>query len=645
MPRNYKRKTEKAKWSEEQFRCAIAAIEGGRKIREVGRAFGIHEATLRTRMKAGNIGPSKLGRNPVFTEEQETELAAYVSTMAKVFFGVTCIQLRRLAYDFAEANNIKNNFDKSARLAGKDWLRLFLKRRGNLSLRKPEGTSLNRINAFNKDEVALYFRNLEEVFSKHKFQEDRIYNVDETGINTVQKPERILATKGCKQVGGVTSWERGKNVTVICCCSAAGSYIPPMFIYPRQRMSPLLSKGGPIGAIYGCSPNGWSNEDLFYEWLKHFGKHAKPSVTDPVLLLLDNHGSHISMDIYEYCRKNGIVMVTIPPHTSHRLQPLDLSFFSSLKSAFNRECDLYMKTHVNERITPYELSELFNKAYLKVATLDKAQSGFRSGGVCPLNPEKFQECDFAPSASFTNICLVDENDATDDQASKEMTEANAIEEEVTIRHRQQIPGSSKEDVPILCDLQLPVTPPKKDTSTETRTVPVLVTDISPIPKITIPKPKRQRGQSTILTATPEKAKLERSLKIKKENLLKKQMKEEKTKNKIEDKKLIKKVTLKKTVQKAKKSKQALKRKLKWKEESSSDEYNNIDAKKLCDDDEFADLDPISTYGSDVCLVCSEFGRDGEVWFRCVICSNWSHEECSGWDTPVNYTCDMCLSKQ
>lgn len=45
--------------------------------------------------------------------------------------------------------------------------------------------------------------------------------------------------------------------------SASGSYIPSMFIYPRQRMSAQLSKDGPDEAIYHCSKNGWTNENLF----------------------------------------------------------------------------------------------------------------------------------------------------------------------------------------------------------------------------------------------------------------------------------------------------------------------------------------------------------------------------------------------
>lgn len=90
----------------------------------------------------------------------------------------------------------------------------------------------------------MFYKNLDTVFTKHKFGPNRIYNMDETGITTVQKPGKILASQSQKQVGGITSWEKGKNVNV-CAMNAAGGYVPPLFIFPRKRMSTLLQRGGP----------------------------------------------------------------------------------------------------------------------------------------------------------------------------------------------------------------------------------------------------------------------------------------------------------------------------------------------------------------------------------------------------------------
>lgn len=618
MPRKYERQTEKGKWTEETLKQAIAAIKSGRKIREVSRAFGIHEATLRTKIKSGQVGPPRLGRKTVFNEVQEKELADHIIKLALLFHGLNGRQVRRLAFEYADANGVVHNFDNEAKMAGRDWLTSFKKRHQGISLREPEPTSINRITAFNEEDVKKYFENLNSLLKKYNFTENRIYNVDESGITTVHKPGKILGPKGVKQIGATVSWERGKNITIICAFSAVGHCIPPMVIYPRQRISDQLKKGGPIGAVYGCSKNGWSNEELFLEWLKHLANYTKPSSQDPILLILDNHSSHISIEIFEYCRKHGIVMVTIPPHTSHRLQPLDLTFFGPLKAAFNRECELYLRAHVMERITPYDLAELLNGAFKKVATLDNAISGFRAAGIQPYNPDKFGEQDFAPAKQFLPIEL---EELEMDQAENS-NKSDSHQHRKLIRENDQIAGSSTSNVPLRVQ--------------ENCTKPVKVTDISPLPK---PQPKRMKVSnrkqcSTILTATPEKDKLI-AAKIKKESRIS-------TLNKL-GKKMPKKTCVIKKLFLTNTGKCKQRKRRVYENSDNSECSEVVDVKDLCDDDELDDINPERV--EDVCLVCGEFGRDGEMWFRCVVCSLWSHEDCSGWDTAENYTCDHCLRKE
>lgn len=90
-------------------------------------------------------------------------------------------------------------------------------------------------------------------------------------------------------------------------------------------------------------------------------------------------------------------MVSLPPHTSDHLQPLDVTFFSPLKNALFREYDLHLSSTGHQKITEYDVAELLNKAFMKVATMEKAVSGFRTTGIFPLNPDKFTDADFEPS--------------------------------------------------------------------------------------------------------------------------------------------------------------------------------------------------------------------------------------------------------
>lgn len=414
MPNKYVRKTNIAGWTKETLQEALEAIDSGRKIREVSRSFGIHEATLRARRRKNNTSGPRLGRPSTFSAETETEMANHVLKLAKLFHGLTPVELRKIVFQYAETNGIRHEFNKDRQEAGKDWLKLFLKRNPQISLRKPEGTSVNRISAFNEKSVTIFFSNLATLLEKYKFAPSRMFNVDETGISTVQKPAKQLGPKGVKQFGSKISWERGKNVTAICAMSASGSFIPPLLIFPRKRMSPTLTKHGPVEGIYAVTDNGWSDQKCFLQWLEHFKLCVNSSPSNPVLLLLDNHYSHISLLIYNYCKDNGIVMLSIPPHTSHRLQPLDTSFFGPFKCAFNRECDNFLKTNKQEKITFSDLAEIFNNAYVKVATMEKAIAGFNSTGIYPFNPDKFTKEDFEPASQYLPPTVSDDLDSTNE---------------------------------------------------------------------------------------------------------------------------------------------------------------------------------------------------------------------------------------
>jgi hypothetical protein len=97
-------------------------------------------------------GPS-LGKKCIFNEEPESEIEKYVLFLENLFFGIMPTEPRRIANEFADRNGKKNTFSKECRLAGKNWLYGSVKRHPALSVRKPETTSINRVLAFNTEEV------------------------------------------------------------------------------------------------------------------------------------------------------------------------------------------------------------------------------------------------------------------------------------------------------------------------------------------------------------------------------------------------------------------------------------------------------------------------------------------------------------
>lgn len=141
----------------------------------------------------------------VFTEEEEKLLVHYIMKSADLQYRLTLREVRVLAYQFAKAN--KKKYDGSwerNQMAGKDWLKIFRKKYDEeLSLRKPDTTSLAQSTAFNRANVALTFKNFKAALGLQRNKNItayNIWNVDETGISTVHNPPKVLEKKGQKQV-------------------------------------------------------------------------------------------------------------------------------------------------------------------------------------------------------------------------------------------------------------------------------------------------------------------------------------------------------------------------------------------------------------------------------------------------------------
>ena len=170
------------------------------------------------------------------------------------------------------------------------------------------------------------------------------YNVDETGLITVQKPVKDVASHGVhshgvRKVAQMTSAERSTLITACCCVNAIGNSVPPFFIYPRVHFKQHMINSGPAGCVGVANMSGLMNSENFVIWLKHFIDHTRCSKERKVLLLLDNHESQVSATNLDTCKENGIVMVTLPLHCSHKLQPLNRSVFGLLKRYDNASCD------------------------------------------------------------------------------------------------------------------------------------------------------------------------------------------------------------------------------------------------------------------------------------------------------------------
>ena len=100
---------------------------------------------------------------------------------------------------------------------------------------------------------------------RYKFTPNDIWNVDETGVSTVQKPNKVVALKGVKQVGSITSSERGQMITICSAGNATGNLFLRCSCYQERSLRIISLEMGRMDA-WELQPRlvGWNQKLFFY---------------------------------------------------------------------------------------------------------------------------------------------------------------------------------------------------------------------------------------------------------------------------------------------------------------------------------------------------------------------------------------------
>ena len=175
-------------------------------------------------------------------------------------------------------------------------------------------------------------------------------------------------------------------------------------------MNPLLQNGAPVGAVCKFSDSGYINSELFVEYLQHFIAHVKPSPESPVVLVLDGHSSRTkNLEAIELERESGVITLSLPAHTTHRTQPLDVAFCRPLKVYYNHSIKKWLRTNSGRSVAVFQVASLLCDAYNQAATVGCAKNGFEKCGLWPVNQDVFHETDFVRLVSSEEECQTGDN--------------------------------------------------------------------------------------------------------------------------------------------------------------------------------------------------------------------------------------------
>ena len=152
------------------------------------------------------------------------------------------------------------------------------------------------------------------------------------------------------------------------CISALGVALKPLVIFKAKSIQhqwfrhEFLLKHPDWYVTF--SENGWTSNNIAIEWLEKvfLPQTATTNPADARLLIVDGYGSHTSEVFMTICYLNNILLLFLPAHTSHILQPLDLGCFSSLKTAYRQLINEYISITDTTRIGKANFLEFYAEA-------------------------------------------------------------------------------------------------------------------------------------------------------------------------------------------------------------------------------------------------------------------------------------------
>jgi hypothetical protein len=112
--------------------------------------------------------------------------------------------------------------------------------------------------------------------------------------------------------------------------STAGELSPPYVYYNSGCMWTTWRENGPSGCRYNPNTSGWFDAATFSDWFEIFMLPTLNKLSGKKVIICDL-SFHISLHALGLCEQSNIVVICLPPHSTHLTQPLDVSVFWFVK--------------------------------------------------------------------------------------------------------------------------------------------------------------------------------------------------------------------------------------------------------------------------------------------------------------------------
>ena len=390
-----RRKNPKAAENEARLQEALAAVRSGQcNAPTASTVFNVPRRTLYDRLE-GKL-PCRLAQEnqQVLTHAEEKELVRMITYLTITGYPPRHATLREMAEEVRK-RRVQNINDPSVNYVeyppiGKDWIKRFLRRHSELSSVTARTIDASRVKAATPETISHWFNVLEQVIDEYNIIEENTYNMDESGfaIGEIEATKCIVNSRVRQHLQAKPG--RQEWVSSVECICADGTSIPPLIIFKAQNLNyQWIPASIADDWRFACNSKGWTSNDHGMQWLR---RCFEPSTRDKAhgryrLLICDGHDSHVTGEFIAHYMEHKIVLMILPPHSSHLTQPLDVGIFGPLKKVMASKIAPLINTGV-ARLQKVEWTSAFVQAHQEVFNIQNIQSAFLGAGIFPFNPEK-----------------------------------------------------------------------------------------------------------------------------------------------------------------------------------------------------------------------------------------------------------------
>jgi hypothetical protein len=281
--------------------------------------------------------------------------------------------------------------DAKPPMVGENWATRWLHRHDEFSVQREKSIEMERQKAMNVDQIRDFFNKYKAAVDQYKIKKEDIWNMDETGLRVgVGRGQWVVVPAGQEQgrfKNLIGSHGDTEHISVVECISASGTVIAPLIIIKGAVIQARWFADLRDGDIaIGVSESGYSNDILSFQWLQHWDRLSKKSQQGEYrLLIMDGYESHLTIQFVRYCEMQKIILLRLPPHSTHFLQPLDVVIFQQWKHWHAEAIDSAVRHGVGEfdRQTFLANIESIRKTTFSLGNI---KSAFRKCGFVPFTP-------------------------------------------------------------------------------------------------------------------------------------------------------------------------------------------------------------------------------------------------------------------